>query len=96
MRHLGEVGGGGKERDKENSNLNYKTLILKDSSVRSIWTYLTERERETDRERERQRDRERTLADNLSLYGTQQIIIGHGHGSTLYASPQALFEKHTH
>ena len=27
------------ERERENSNS--KTLILKDSSVRSIWTYLT-------------------------------------------------------
>ena len=28
-----------RDRDRESSNL--KTLILKDSSVRSIWTYLT-------------------------------------------------------
>ena len=28
-----------RQRDRENSNS--KTLILKDSSVRSIWTYLT-------------------------------------------------------
>ena len=27
-------------RERENSNSNSKTLILKDSSVRSIWTYL--------------------------------------------------------
>ena len=30
-----------RERERENSNENSKTLILKDSSVRSIWTYLT-------------------------------------------------------
>ena len=30
-----------RERERENSNLNSKTLILKDSSIRSIWTYLT-------------------------------------------------------
>ena len=29
------------ERERENSNSNSKTLILKDSSVRSFWTYLT-------------------------------------------------------
>ena len=29
------------ERETENSNLSSKILILKDSSVRSIWTYLT-------------------------------------------------------
>ena len=29
-----------RQRDKENSNSSSKTLILKDSSVRSIWTYL--------------------------------------------------------
>ena len=28
-------------REEGNSNSNWKTLILKDSSVRSIWTYLT-------------------------------------------------------
>ena len=33
-----EIGGG---RERENSNSNSKTLILKDSNVRSIWTYLT-------------------------------------------------------
>ena len=33
----------GRERERENSNSNSKTLILKDSSVRSIWTYLTAR-----------------------------------------------------
>ena len=41
--------------DRENSNSNSKTSILEDSSVRSIWTYLTastrERERDTERER---------------------------------------------
>ena len=30
-----------RERDTERENSNSKTLILKDSSVRSIWTYLT-------------------------------------------------------
>ena len=35
-----EVGEGG-EGGRENSNSNSKTLIHKDSSVRSIWTYLT-------------------------------------------------------
>ena len=30
-----------RERERENSNSNSKTLILKGSSVRSIWTYLT-------------------------------------------------------
>ena len=29
------------ERNKKKENSNSKTLILKDSSVRSIWTYLT-------------------------------------------------------
>ena len=59
------------ERERASS----KTLILKDSSVRSIWTYLTaspcyatntnkqrERERDTDRQRQRQKtDRQREL-----------------------------------
>ena len=39
-----------RERERENS----KTLILKDSSVRSIWTYLTASFRERERERERE------------------------------------------
>ena len=30
-----------RERKRENLNSNSKTLLLKDSSVRSIWTYLT-------------------------------------------------------
>ena len=30
-----------KERETDRKNSNSKTLILKDSSVRSIWTYLT-------------------------------------------------------
>ena len=30
-----------RERERENLNSNSKTLLLKDSSVRSIWTYLT-------------------------------------------------------
>ena len=30
-----------REREREKSNSNSKTLILKESSVRSIWTYLT-------------------------------------------------------
>ena len=34
-------GGGGEEREKERERENSKTLILKDSSVRAIWTYLT-------------------------------------------------------
>ena len=58
---------GGRERDRENS----KTLILKASSVRSIWTYLTASPcyttntnkhsytTKTDRERDRQTDRDR-------------------------------------
>ena len=67
----GGGGGGGWGGGGEYSNS--KTLILKDSSVRSIWTYLTaspcyttntnkhdEREREREREREmRERERER-------------------------------------
>ena len=59
------MGGGGSE------NSNSKTLILKDSSVKSIWTYLqpvldilqtqiNTREREGERERgEREREREK-------------------------------------
>ena len=31
-----------RQRHRENSNSNSKTLILKDSSVRSVWTYLTD------------------------------------------------------
>ena len=45
---MGGSGGGGggrgkvrREREELKSNSNSKTLILKDSSVRSIWTYLT-------------------------------------------------------
>ena len=34
------------ERGRGRENSNSKTLILKNSSVRSIWTYLTARERE--------------------------------------------------
>ena len=30
-----------RERQRQRENLNSKTLILKDNSVRSIWTYLT-------------------------------------------------------
>ena len=64
---------GQRQRQRENSNS--KTLILKDSSVRSIWTYLTaspcyttntdkhdytrHRRRERDEEREREKERER-------------------------------------
>ena len=36
--------GGGereRERERERENSNSKTVILKDSTVRSIWTYLT-------------------------------------------------------
>ena len=52
-----------RQTDRENSNL--KTLILRDSSVRSVWTYLTaspcyttninkkDRDREPEREREK-------------------------------------------
>ena len=36
-----ERGGKKREGERENSNSNSKTLILKDSSVRFIWTYLT-------------------------------------------------------
>ena len=32
-----------RDRERENSSSNSKTVILKDSSVRSIWTYLTAR-----------------------------------------------------
>ena len=47
---------------RENSNS--KTLILKDSSVGSIWTYVTNSpcyatKRETDRQTDRQTDRDR-------------------------------------
>ena len=51
------------ETERENSN--QKTSILKDSSIRSIWTICVKRglvkgkERERERERERQRERER-------------------------------------
>ena len=38
-RERGERGGGGEEKEKGNSNS--KTLILKNSSVGCIWTYLT-------------------------------------------------------
>ena len=50
----------GRERDRlEGENSNSKTLILKDSSVRFIWTYLTASpERETERERDRQTNRQ--------------------------------------
>ena len=34
------------ERERERERENSKTLILKDSSIRSILTYLTARERE--------------------------------------------------
>ena len=55
----------------ERENSKSKTLILKDSSVRSIWTYLTasqpasqtDRQRQTDRQTETERDRGR---ENLS------------------------------
>ena len=47
-----ERGGGGGVSENSNS----KTLIfLKDSSVRSIWTYLTDREKDRDRDTDRQR-----------------------------------------
>ena len=44
---VGGGGGGGEggerreEKRERERNLNLKTLVLKDSSVRSIWTYLT-------------------------------------------------------
>ena len=50
---------GGRKRERQNSNS--KTLIPKDSSVRSSWTYLTAspcRERQRDRDRDRERERE--------------------------------------
>ena len=56
-----------RQRDRENSNS--KTLILKDSSVRSIWTYLTaspcyttktnKRDKTTNRYSRRERERAR-------------------------------------
>ena len=63
----------GKRRERESS----KSLILKDSSVRSIWTYLTaspcyttntnkQRDRETDRQTDRQTDRDRRQTDRES------------------------------
>ena len=52
-----------KLRERENSNS--KTLILKDSSIRSIWTYLTaspcERERQRERDRQTETLRERQI-----------------------------------
>ena len=42
-----------REREREKTNPDSKTLILKDSSVRSIWTFLTASPRERERERER-------------------------------------------
>ena len=48
-------------KNKKNSNnySNSKTLILKDSSVRSNWTYLTaERHTQTQRQTDRQREGE--------------------------------------
>ena len=56
------------EREQERENSNSKTVILKDSSVRSIWTYLTaslfyttntNKHDNTTREREREMGRER-------------------------------------
>ena len=43
------------KREKERDS---KTLILKDSSIRSIWTYLTARPCYTTNTRERGRERE--------------------------------------
>ena len=66
-----EGGGRERERERERENLNSKTLILKDSSVRSIWTYLIaspcyttntrerEKDRQTETETDRQTDRDR-------------------------------------
>ena len=42
--------------------------MLKDSSVRSIWTYLTARERERERGRERDRDRDKKKKKLVDLY----------------------------
>ena len=39
------------DQNWERENSNSKTLILKESSVRSIWTYLTASQRERERER---------------------------------------------
>ena len=36
-----DTGGEERERERERENSNSKTVILKDSSVRSIWTSLT-------------------------------------------------------
>ena len=68
--------------------MNSKTLILKDSSVRSIWTYVTaspcytistkstttlqERQRQTERQTERQTDRERERETVVGNRATQQ------------------------
>ena len=38
--NMGGGGGGGRERERERENSSSKTLILKDSRVRSIWTCL--------------------------------------------------------
>ena len=53
-----------RERERENS----KTLILKDSSVRSIWTYLTAILLLYYKQREREREREREL-ENFNTQG---------------------------
>ena len=57
-----------RETETETDNSNSKTLILKDSSVRSIWTYLTaspcyttntnKHDNTINKERERERERE--------------------------------------
>ena len=58
-----------------------KTLILKDSSVRSIWTYLTAspcyttNTNKLKRERERQRDRERERERTQNLYFTRIVVL---------------------
>ena len=58
--------GGREEGERENSNS--KTLILKDNSVRSIWTYLTvspcyttDRQTETERQRQNSNSNSKTL-----------------------------------
>ena len=55
------------ERQRENSNS--KTLILKDSSVRSIWTYLTASPCYTTNTNKHKREREREREQSCILGG---------------------------
>ena len=72
------------ERERENSNSTSKTLMLKDSSVRSIWTYLTaspcyntKRERDRDRQTDRQTDRQRQRqTETETEYNQEQACFG--------------------